>query len=343
MSVTQSISPSTTSTAPPALNLKQLNLQDALKIIEFALKKHPDLADEVSSTIAASQIQARRRSFEKFYEDLVEDVTTALHPEFNERDEDDWDYDFRRQKWERELCEWGGVDHGVIEHSISAVVESVEEGSEDVKFHIAFKTLIEISQLLTSFQVNQDGVGWESLEDLSSTIDEVRTAMDEMALSWIKKDGKIDDGIYGHVLDLVRKEGYENEEDFTQDLEETISNERLEESDSESDDEDGFEEEDNDAEGDGWKGDTATDVNTLEANGQYEDAIRNDTAGNVIKVVTEETNQKQGAVKGGTTGDPYIIDDSVREDWCEAVATILEMDPQEALSKANQPRKRRRI
>jgi hypothetical protein len=150
--------------------------------------------------------------------------------------------------------------------------------------------------------------------------------MDEMALSWIKKDGKINDTVHARVLDLVRGE-YENEDEFIEDLDETISYER----------DDELEEDDNGEEGGCEKGEMAGGANAHES--QHKDPIGTNTVGNIlIKATTEETNQNQGAVEGGTSVDSCIIEDSVREDWGESGAIC-----QDLFSKSGQSRKRRRI
>jgi hypothetical protein len=264
MAVAQPIHASTTSTAPPTLDLEKLNVLDAQEIIQFALQKHPDLAEKVSSTIEAADIRGRRRALEAFYDDLVTDVSIALNPIFTECDEDDYDYEIRRLRWERELYGSGGIDHGMIEHSITSVVESVEGCRGDERFEIAFKSLIEISQSLTYFEESKGGDGWESNEDLSYTINDVRRAMDDMALSWIKKDGKINDTIHARVLELVRGE-YENEDEFIEDLDDTISCERDDEID------DG----DNGEEGGGEMGEMAGSSNAHER--QHKDSIGTNT------------------------------------------------------------------
>ena len=194
------------SSTNPTFNLKKLNLSEALKLVELAMQKYPDFALDVSRATSAAESRANLESIAKFYDDITEEFWEELH---------------REDDWSMHEKEFGGTDEALLRDLVKKVTKSVKASSANEVFETAFKCLLLLSGHLTEVQESSDEDDVFP-QDVSNTIQEVRSAMDDMALLWIKKEGKINTATMERVLKLVREDDYEDFDSFRQDLLETV-------------------------------------------------------------------------------------------------------------------------
>jgi hypothetical protein len=202
MSAATAMPPSANST----FNLKKLNLSEALKLVELAMQKYPDFVLDVSRATSAAESRAKLESIAKFYDDIADKFWEELHRE------DDWSFHEKQ---------FGGSNEYLLEDLVNEVSKSINAHSANEVFEIAFNCLVHLAGHLKEVQESVD----EDVPfppDVSCTIQEVRSAMDDMALLWIKKEGKVNDGTVERVLELARNGYYEDFDGFRQDLLETV-------------------------------------------------------------------------------------------------------------------------
>lgn len=177
-------------------------------MVELAMQKYPDFALDVSRATSAAESRAKLESIAKFYDDIAEKFWEELHRE------DDWSLHEKQ---------FGGTDERLLQDLVNKVIKSVNANSANEVFEIAFKCLVDLAGLLGEAQENVDDDD-PFPQDVSDTIREVRGAMDDMALLWIKKEGKINDATIERVLELARDGDYEDFDSFRQGLLETVRN-----------------------------------------------------------------------------------------------------------------------
>lgn len=178
-------------------------------MVELAMQKYSGFALDVSRATSAAESRAKLEWIEKFYDDVAEEFWKELHRE------DDWSF-YEKQ--------FGGTDQTLLEDLVNKVTKSVNANSANEVFETAFKCLLLLAGHLTEVEqsVDQDD---PFQPDVSNTIEEVQSAMNDMALLWIKKEGKINKATIARVLELVREDYYECFDSFREDLLETIRDE----------------------------------------------------------------------------------------------------------------------
>jgi hypothetical protein len=67
-----------------SLDLTKLTLSEALKVLDVAIQKHPDLAHDVERAITAAETRTKSESIQNDYDNIVKKFWNELHRE------DDW-------------------------------------------------------------------------------------------------------------------------------------------------------------------------------------------------------------------------------------------------------------
>jgi hypothetical protein len=188
------------------LNLKKLNLSEALNLIKLAVQKYPDFALDVSRATSAAESRAKLESIAKFYDGIAREFWEELHRE------DDW------SNYEKQF---GGIDSRLLQDLINKVSESISVNSANEVFETAFKCLMLLAGHMTEVEDEDDLFP----PDVSDTVQEVQSAMNQVAWLWIKKEGRINEATIKHVLDLVRDDYFEFFDAFREHLLETVQDE----------------------------------------------------------------------------------------------------------------------
>jgi hypothetical protein len=206
----------------PALDFQKLNPAESYKLLELAVQKYPEFAQDVSKAIKATESRVNRESIQKVYNKLVDEVYHELH----RRD----DYDMAERYMELE----GGIEQGELCDVIKRIRKTVDKTTTDEVFEIAFKALLLCWWHISDVQGSRDEDDVFD-EDLSDTIDDAKDVAKDMALLWINKGGKVNKDTVSRIVALVEKDGCGD--DGCYELKQDLSEECLEEEEEEDDNE----------------------------------------------------------------------------------------------------------
>jgi hypothetical protein len=170
-----------------SLDIKKLTLSEALKVLEVAIQKHPDLTHDVVSAITAAETRAKSESIRKDYDHIVKEFWNELH---------------REDGWSNYDKQFGGMDLCLLEELIAKVVKSVNESSEDEIFENAYRCFL---ILLNDTIEVKDNVDDDDIfpPDLSDAISAARDAMGEITSLWMTGAANRDDFIAARIQKLV--------------------------------------------------------------------------------------------------------------------------------------------
>jgi hypothetical protein len=202
-----------------ATDLKKLNPSESEKLIELAIQTYPSFVKEVSKAIKTAKSRIEWESTQKVYDDLVAELDGILEGPYYDSD------DSEMEKLER----WGLLEHDIDQIALSDVYErigkTVDSSTANETYEVAFKTLLLCWKNVSATQKEKPE------EDLSRSMDGVKSVAKDMALEWMRKDrkdGKINEDICKWVLALVSKDvrGVQGRDELMGELEEEFLEEQ---------------------------------------------------------------------------------------------------------------------